>query len=194
MAKGGATTDAIGFLTVVNHEQHGLFGGYLLLNTLGRPLEFHCTTPLKPNRAQEILYGATLTPYLYCDQIGQSLVAKSTIEPHLVCTDLPIVLELRKLISTPVTLVLPLDEDATACVGTPPHAADRGLRVDRPHGGRQWENTFHVGARRLAVGPKHADDKLIVAERLATVEEHFDLCEPFDRIREAIQEAQSNGK
>ena len=51
---------ALGFLTVVEHPQHGLFGGYLLLNHGGRPLEFHCTAPIKPNRAQEILYGPTL--------------------------------------------------------------------------------------------------------------------------------------
>ncbi|MBL9124077.1 MAG: hypothetical protein JNG90_10630, partial [Planctomycetaceae bacterium] len=47
---------ALGFLTVVEHEQLGLIGGYLLLNLSGRPLEFHCTAPLKPNRAQQILY------------------------------------------------------------------------------------------------------------------------------------------
>ena len=46
---------ALGFLTVVEHPQYGLFGGYLVLNLAGRPLEFHCTAPIKPNRAQEIL-------------------------------------------------------------------------------------------------------------------------------------------
>lgn len=53
----GKSTIALGFLTVVEHKQHGLFGGYLVLNQVGRPLEFHCTAPVKPNRAQEILYG-----------------------------------------------------------------------------------------------------------------------------------------
>ncbi|MGW8256618.1 MAG: hypothetical protein ACWGMZ_03940, partial [Thermoguttaceae bacterium] len=59
------TKTALGFLTIIQHEQHGLFGGYLLLNTSGRPLEFHCTAPIKPNRAQEILYGPTLESFLY---------------------------------------------------------------------------------------------------------------------------------
>ena len=54
----------LGFLTVVEHAELGLLGGYLLLNAAGRPLEFHCTAPVKPNRAQEILYGPTLRPYL----------------------------------------------------------------------------------------------------------------------------------
>ena len=59
----------MGFLTVVEHPEFGLFGGYLLLNWAGRPLEFHCTAPLKPNRAQEILYGPTLEPFLYGEQM-----------------------------------------------------------------------------------------------------------------------------
>ena len=43
---------ALGFLTVLEHEHLGLVGGYLILNTAGRPLEFHCTAPVKPNRAR----------------------------------------------------------------------------------------------------------------------------------------------
>src|SRR4051812_23172961 len=64
MTAGGASPAALGFLTVVEDEQQGLVGGYLLLNPLGRPVEFHCTAPVKPNRAQQILYGPTLRPYL----------------------------------------------------------------------------------------------------------------------------------
>src|SRR6188474_707044 len=76
---------AIGFLTIVEHQESGLTGGYLVLNTLGRPLEFHCTAPLKTNRAQEILYGPTLRPFLYGEQIGQTLLEKSNFQPLFVC-------------------------------------------------------------------------------------------------------------
>ena len=76
---------ALGFLTVLEHEQHGLVGGYLILNLAGRPLEFHCTAPVKPNRTQEILYGLTLKPYLYGEQIGQTLLSKSKLSPVVVC-------------------------------------------------------------------------------------------------------------
>ena len=60
---------AIGFLTVVTIPDQGLVGGYLVLNAAARPLEFHCTTPVRANRAQEILYGPTLRPYLFGEQI-----------------------------------------------------------------------------------------------------------------------------
>ena len=73
---------SLGFLTVVEHAELGLLGGYLLLNAAGRPLEFHCTAPVKPNRAQEILYGPTLKPFLYGEQIGQTLLTRSKLTPR----------------------------------------------------------------------------------------------------------------
>jgi len=78
---------ALGFLTVINDPQFGLFGGYLVLNLSGRPLEFHCSAPIKPNRAQEILYGPTLEPFLYGEQIGRTLINQASTPPLLICTD-----------------------------------------------------------------------------------------------------------
>ena len=52
----------------------------VLLNAAGRPLEFHCTAPIKPNRAQEILYGPTLESFLYGEQIGQTLIGQSNFK------------------------------------------------------------------------------------------------------------------
>src|SRR6266436_3036219 len=106
-ADGAKSQSALGFLTVLEHAQHGLMGGYLVLNAAGRPLEFHCTAPIKPNRAQEILYGPTLEPFLYGEQIGRTLVEKSAVEVQLFCTDLAAVLAVREHVSPPVALVLP---------------------------------------------------------------------------------------
>src|SRR5262245_42921407 len=86
---------ALGFLAVVEHPQLGLLGGYLVVNAQGRPLEFHCTAPIKPNRAQEILFGPTLAPYLYGEQIGQTLAARSKVAPRLILTDSQPALSLR---------------------------------------------------------------------------------------------------
>ncbi len=97
---------ALGFLTVRNNEESGLIGGYLLLNEVGRPLEFHCTAPVKPNRAQQILFGPTLEPFLYGEQIGQTLLLKGSVEPLAVYTDVEAALSVRDFVSTPVALVL----------------------------------------------------------------------------------------
>lgn len=179
---------ALGFLTVVEHEQHGLFGGYLVLNANGRPLEFHCTAPVKPNRAQEILYGPTLRPYLYGEQIGQALISKTQAKPLAVFTDLSPVLAAREFVSLPVVLVL----DEQADIGNGEQAAGRKLRTD-PHVQAELVN-FQVGRNRLAVSAPHEQDHADLAERLAALADRFDLTEPFERIRNAIEEAQRTGR
>ena len=110
MRPGNAKSNpTLGFLTVIEDRQHGLFGGYLVLTTAGRPLEFHCTAPIKPNRAQRILFGPTLEPYLFGEQIGQTLLTKGKIAPVVVCTDREPALAVRQYVSVPVVLVLSPD-------------------------------------------------------------------------------------
>ncbi len=161
---------ALGFLTVVENEQHGLFGGYLVLNLAGRPLEFHCTAPVKPNRAQQILYGPTLEPYLYGEQIGQVLVAKGSCDVLVLCTDRPAALAVRGFVPLPTVLV-----DTGADQG-----ADESNALMR----------FLFGRNKLAVPVARLADRELACERLQKMGEAFDLAEPFGRIRAAIEEAQ----
>jgi hypothetical protein len=176
---------SMGFLTVVEHPQYGLFGGYLILNLGGRPIEFHCTAPIKPNRAQEILYGPTLESFLYGEQIGQTLISQGSLTPLVICTDREPALAAREHVSTPVVLVLPPElPDA------PPVAeAGRFFRVDAAHHGPRLV-TFELGRNRLALPERAEEDRRLTTERLAELADTFDLAEPFQRIREAIEEAQ----
>ena len=189
---------ALGFLTVIEHPQYGLFGGYLVLNAAGRPLEFHCTAPIKPNRAQQILYGPTLESFLYGEQIGQTLINQASIPPMLICTDREPALAAREHVSTPVVLVLPPDDppvagtEGTDAVGVavelPPHPGI--LRLDAAHRDGPKLATFRLGRNRLALPQRADDDRRLIAERLADLADSFDLAEPFQRIRDAIEEAQ----
>jgi hypothetical protein len=177
-------SQALGFLTVLEHEQQGLVGGYLILNTSGRPLEFHCTAPIKPSRAQRILFGPTLEPYLYGEQIGQTLLAKGSIEPFAVYTDVERVLSVRDFVSLPVALVF---------AGNPPTASEATVaasqwRVDAPHRTGPHLHAFEIGTNRLAVAVHRAGDEQRIAGALDTLGT-FDLSEPFERIREAVEEA-----
>ena len=56
---GSAKTDQLrlGFMETIEVEGRGHIGGLLITNQNGRPLEFQCTTPVRPNRPQEILLG-----------------------------------------------------------------------------------------------------------------------------------------
>jgi hypothetical protein len=177
---------ALGFLTVVEHELHGFFGGYLLLNTNGRPLEFHCTAPVKPNRAQEILYGPTLKPYLFGEQIGQTLISKSPTKPMLVCTDVGAVLAVRDYVSLPMALV---NDRCDTKESTPASNDEPRWRLD-PADRQTQLVRFQLGRNQLAVPMNHDGDRAELSERLAPFADHFDLAEPFDRIRGALEEAQ----
>lgn len=183
---------ALGFLTVLEHEQQGLVGGYLILNSSGRPLEFHCTAPLKPNRAQQILFGPTLQSYLYGEQIGQTLLAKGSVEPLAVCTDVELVLSVRDYVSLPVALVLRTEEMPTVAEGSPPSTTPT-WRVDAPHRAGPHLNAFEIGRNRLAVAAQRDADRLAIVGRLESLA-GFDLSEPFERIREAVEEAHKGGR
>jgi hypothetical protein len=167
----GKSVPAIGFLTVTEHAEHGLFGGYLILNVSGRPLEFHCTAPLKPSRAQEILYGPTLRPFLYGEQIGQTLLAKAKVKPLLVCTDAEAMLAAREFSEVPLLLVQSTDHEDAAEVS----------------------KSFALGRRRVVAATTHPDDQTIAQEKWSTAHaDALDLLEPFTRIREALEEAQKS--
>ena len=218
--RGAKSLSALGFLTVVENTQHGLFGGYLVLNPSGHPIEFHCTAPVKPNKAQQILYGPTLEPYLYGQQIGQTLLSKSRRKPPVVLTDVPQVLALRDYSSTPVVFVSPTvdytvdpsthDQAVTKPPpgptpetpaggendgdnGDPADASGAVYRLDAAHPGGPKSAMVRIGAHELAlpIGADDSSDQLV--KQLENIAKRVDLAEPFERIREAIQEAQRIG-
>lgn len=162
-AKQGA---CIGFLTAVQIDGLGVAGGYLILNAAGRPLEFHCTAPVKASRVQEILYGPTLKPFLMGEQIGQTLIGKSKLRPLVVCTDLAEMLSLRESVDFPLLQVL--NEGDT-----------RG---------------FLLGKNRVGAADGHLADERAAREGWPAQAEHLDLSEPFTRIREALDEAQRSAR
>jgi hypothetical protein len=179
-ASGVDTLPTIGFLTVREYEDLGLIGGYLILNVAGRPREFHCTAPVRPNRAQAILYGPTLQPFLYGEQIGHSLVARGSEQPFFICTDCPAVLALRPLIAQPVVLI-----------GEPPLPAagrDDGQRGGSPAGAGL--HGFALAGLEVAVSAQTAEDAPRVQQWWEPYADQLDLREPFTRLRDAIDETQ----
>jgi hypothetical protein len=157
------TSPALGFLTVCDLGELGLVGGYLLLNLAGRPIEFHCTAPVRATRAQEILYGPTLAPFLYGEQIGRALVEKTSILPQAVIADCDALLAVQSFTTAPVLL---LSSAATNASGL---------------------QTLQIGEQRLLATAEAAGDGRLAAE---LAEATIEFAEPFERIREAIREAQ----
>ena len=96
----------LGFLTALGDLRHGVIGGFLVLNMAGRPAEFHCTSPVRPNRAQEILYGETLKSFVYGEQIAPTLVGRAKLELAAVLTNDPNMLSAIALLNVPLGIVL----------------------------------------------------------------------------------------
>ncbi|HEX4147791.1 MAG TPA: hypothetical protein VHY20_02340 [Pirellulales bacterium] len=186
MGRASTAPLAIGFLTVAEHQPHGLFGGLLVVDAGGRPLEFHCTAPVKTNRAQEILFGPTLESYLYGEQIGHTLFASARHGPLVACTDSHHVLAMRAHVSVPVVLVEPPGDKAAA--------ATPQLRLDAAHSRGPRLVSFSLGQHKLAIEADHASEQAAVMAHLEPLAARWDLSEPFTRIREAIDEAQRSGR
>ncbi|MFO0906178.1 MAG: hypothetical protein U0939_24435 [Pirellulales bacterium] len=165
-SSGSKSLPAIAFLTACEHAEQGTFAGLLVLNCNGRPLEFHCTAPVKSNRAQEILYGPTLRRFLYGEQLGPALLSKVKSELLFICTDQPDMLALRDASSSPVLLVL-ADED------------DLPKQLTR----------FSLGGDKVAVENNWQQDRDEIKRRWEPYVGRIDLPEPFTRIRDAIAEA-----
>jgi hypothetical protein len=165
---------AFGFLTVLESPEHGLFGGYLVLSPQGRPLEFRCSTPVVASRAQEILYGPTLRPYLLTDVIGHSLVAGSELSVEAILTDEWDMLPLGLLRREQVMHVERIAGEFSSTL--------------RAHADHDPEQSFEFQGCRITT-PSALDATRLIAqlEPLAT---NIHLAEPFERIRAALTEAQ----
>jgi hypothetical protein len=176
----------LGFLSAVEVRDRGYVGGLLVTNRFGRPLEFQCTSPVQPNRMQEILYGPTLVPYVLAELIGTKLMEKVGIKPHVVLAEQEALLELRNFVTVPVAWVTPEVEAGTipnggagGCGFIAANAADTcALRL-----GRQFVR-FHAS---------HTADRDAIAAEAAVVPAEADLCEPFGRVREALEESARAG-
>ncbi len=167
-----AMPDAIGFYSVQHCDRVGWTGGYLLLNASGRPLEFHCTLPVRPSRAHEILFGPTLREHIIGEAVGMALLPKARIQPRLICCDQPEGLHLDGHVPVPIGLVVEAAE------------GDEGpITADALPG----YESITIASAHCLVAMERAD---AVRQLAAAFADLPDLLEPFSRIREAIQEAQ----
>lgn len=152
----------LGFLGVVNIQGTGFVGGLLVTNQLGRPLEFQCTTPVRPNRTQEILYGPTLTSFICSDLIGKTLFDRLQVKPQMILCDQTDLLALRSVITLPVGLILPRKSGE--------------------------EGHLKVGSHQLQLHEDHLDELDHVTTISKSIPADADLIEPLERVREALQE------
>lgn len=193
----------LGFLTTVETPDGSYIGGLLVTNHMGRPLEFQCTTPVKPNATQQILYGPTLRPFLLGELISKTLIERAGVTPDIVFTEQEEVLELRPHVKFPVALVASLNRNNKAI--HPPSTGEEAAMsaeaqestetspssqsVEKP----EPEKRVRLGKQWLRFHGSHDDDESKIDESSKSIPTDADLLEPFERVREALIEASRNG-
>jgi hypothetical protein len=168
---------SMGFITVQNHPNLGFLGGYLIVNELARPLEFHCTLPIQPTRAQQILYGKTLNDFLCGEQIARAMVTKAKTKPDVLFTDTAAVLTLRHTHSVPLALV------------EQPRQVREPSYLSMPEKDPSDLHHFSALGLKLTLLPTYTTDTSSFASLFGGRTPNLDFLEPFGRIEEALREA-----
>jgi hypothetical protein len=180
---------------MIESAEHGYFGGYLIISALGRPIEFHCTAPVRPSRAQRILYGPTLEPFLLGEQIAGTLLQVAKLTPSLILANSDAALHVRSRSKSPMVLLRPKAEPVSTRNAHEIAAPDRASTAPvTPVAScvEQAENpAFDAYAFQLPVGYDSDHDQ--VMSLLKELARNVTLDEPFGRIEEAIREAQRVG-
>jgi hypothetical protein len=176
MSHGNHDQIRLGFLTAIEDAERGFVGGLLITNRFGRPLEFQCTAPVKPNRTQQILYGPTLKPYVLGELIGRTLLEKVGVKPHIVLVESIDLLDLRSATSTVVAAL------------AEPSGRNKSENPNNSNIHQNLPVQLKLGHEIIFLHKSHEADRAEVEKLAKVVPVEADLREPFDRIREALVE------
>lgn len=191
----GLSQKSLGFVSIRQRVDQGYFGGYLLVNSVARPLEFHCTVPVQPTRAQTILFGPTLEEFLCGEQIARALLSRAKIQPQAVLVDSPAALCVRHWIDIPILWIYGVEGACQESSETQtPASIDPGFqsptyrRVQSQYAER-CEDRYRFGCLDSYRSDLELIDWMIESQTIA-----LDLQEPFERIVEALAEAHPRTK
>ena len=167
----------LGFMTAVEIGDRNFVGGLLVTDRFGRPLEFQCTTPVKPNRIQELLYGPTLVPFILGDLLGKALMDRVSVKPSLIMTSRVEMLQLRAKVNVPIIYEEASSEtDEKSAKLNVARSADQEVRI-----GRQIFRTHE----------DFVDDRKVVEQVSQKLSDDANMHEPLERVGEALRETMS---
>ncbi len=153
----------LGFYQTVQQPSGEISGGILITSHLGRPIEFQCSLPIRPNPTQQTLYGSTLRPFLVGELIASALRDRLDLKPDVLLVNDPDAINPHTWEATPIL-----------CFQKP-----RAGAVERTFRGDVLSTTAAYAAR--------LDEILQLLEK--HVPETADLKEPLGRVEQALKEA-----
>jgi hypothetical protein len=172
----------LAFLTYVQSgDSNTGRGAVLVTDDATRPLEFRCTTPIKPNALQRMLYGQTLRSYIAADLVGEPLLSAIQEKPYVVLVREPLFLTLRSKTNHRIVCLRRQGEQISAAIG------------ERQTGSREEPSLLSCASGRFqpltVTGvPGHGGELETALEVLRPIFSETDLLEPFDRIAKVVAE------
>jgi len=155
-------------------DGRSLRGGALVINSRGEPLEFRCTSAVRPTRLQKVLWGARLMHHLRIELIARPLL-KAMREPFsLVVVRRLLLLPVRELAGRPLVRVRAPSEK-TGEEGEDP--------AEVLTGGESGPGSWQLQCHRSYAEDVTAGKSML--ERLA--ENGIEVLEPFSRIEAALK-------
>lgn len=164
---GSTCEPTVGYLHCLEDPVYGATAGYLVVSATGRPLEFHCTAPVKASHAQQILFGATLRRHLLGECLGGALLSRAKLTPSL--------------------LAISEADFALAATGSPSRLI---LLTDADETPTGWQRLPGLGCEAWL---PQGEEASTVTAWMNLLAESIDPTEPFDRVADAIREAQRLG-
>ncbi|MCC6784099.1 MAG: hypothetical protein IT457_14750 [Planctomycetes bacterium] len=152
------------FLDAVEVGGGAVRGAALVTDTRTRPLEFRVTDPVLVDELQRVLYGAVLDQHVIGELCGLPLLEALRETPDCVLVRKQDLLSLQGSRQEPVVWI-----------------------------GRDEESTQADGRPRVVLGYHDGGDAASlqrVRDVLRQVAEHYDLCEPYERIAAALAQLQ----
>jgi hypothetical protein len=173
----------LAFIAMTEVEDDVLRGGILITDAHGKPVEFRCTSPIRPNAVQRTLYGSTLMPHIAVELVGKPLIQAVQSSPDVVLVQQDEFLPMRTRCEKPLLLARRQGED---------------IQLSEKSGKRRPEELFSSPSGKFApvVVTCHWDypnDIVQCKECLGWMFSNCDLIEPFERVKTALETLHEQG-
>lgn len=167
----------LAFLGFMEFENGAAYRGAILItDDWGKPLEFRCTAPVKPNAVQRTLYGKTLLPHILVELIGIPLLQAVQEIPEILVIQDGLFFDLRHKKEIPLIRLRRQGADVKVSddreKAKPIIISSASGRFDPVVIEAHWQ---------------FADDMDLSQERLRELFGRWDLIEPFDRLTKGLE-------
>lgn len=159
-------------------------GGILVTDEWGKPLEFRCTAPVRPNPVQRTLYGQTLLPHIAVELIGAPLLRTIQEKPEVIIIQDEMFFDVRHHSEMPVIRLRRQGEQVTLSGSSD---AEKPAPVIMGSASGKFQPII------MEAHWQFADDSAACRERLNELFGRWDLIEPFERLTRALKYLDDQG-